>query len=86
MKTFFAAVTAAALLSAPAFAGPGKGNDRQGNSGQAQDMAGGLQGNRGAASVAADVSGKGAPRGESGWGNVGSSLDDGNSVSGKISN
>ena len=76
MKTIVTIATALTFAATAGFAG-GHNPD------QARAMADSLKGNKGAASVAADVSGKDA-RGTSGWGNVGSSLDDGNSVSGKI--
>ncbi|WP_170724876.1 hypothetical protein [Ruegeria lacuscaerulensis] len=84
MKILTITAAAAVALGTVAMADPGKSKGK-GNNDQAQAMSGALQGNRGFASVAADVSGKNAlGKGLSGWGNAGSSLDDGNSVSGRI--
>lgn len=83
------AITAVTLvLGTSAFADPGKSKGN-GNNDQAQAMSTALQANKGFASIASKVSGYNPElgiggRSASGWGNTGSSLDDGNSVSGKI--
>ena len=74
MKTILASAALAALISAPAFA--------QGNSGTAKGMAGVLSGTPGIGGIAPSVSGTQAQPGpsNSGWGNAGSEVTTGTSV------
>lgn len=78
MTKFFIGATISMMLAAPvAFAGPGKGNTGNGNSGLAQSMAGAVSG--GNATLGRELGGKGkgtasvvSGGGTGGWGNEGS--------------